>query len=292
MKNDEINKGNNSVGKEDILDRLPQSQIPWKRSREDVWGSLQDRLAEKHEARTISLSSYVLRLSAAAVIILMIGTVTFMRLYTRTVSTDPGQISSLMLPKGSEVMLNAGTTLKYKPLWWTFKRKLILDGEAYFDVSSGNEFRVISESGTTSVLGTSFNIYSRTGEYEVDCYTGRVKVASLMSGKEVILQPNQKVVLDNQGEPSISEESSVTTYRNWRNGYFNFTSAPVTRVFDEIARQYGITVKGTENLDLIYTGNFAKEQPVNEVMNLVCKAFGIDFVVEGQNTYRVISNAN
>ncbi len=292
MKKDEIKTGNNRIGRADILDRLPQLQIPWKRSREDVWDSIQDSLAEQPEARKISLSSYIIRLSAAAVIILLIGTAAFMSLYTKTVSTDKGQMANLVLPKGSEVMLNAETTIKYKPLWWTFKRELMVEGEAYFGVSRGDEFRVISEPGTTSVLGTTFNIYSRNGEYEVNCYSGKVKVASLMSGKEIILEPNQKVVLDNKGEPSISEESSVSPDRNWRNGYFNFTSTPVTRVFDEIARQYGITVKGTENLDLIYTGNFAKEQPVNEVMNLVCKAFGIDFVVEGQNTYRVISNAN
>jgi len=292
MKKNEINKDNRSFRKPDVLDRLPQSRIPWEKSREEVWNSMQARMGELPAAGKISLSSYILRLSAAALIILLTGTAFFMRFYSTTIITGPGEMVNLLLPKGSEVVLNAETTVKYKPLWWTFKRELMAEGEAYFEVSRGSEFTVISDPGTTSVLGTSFNIYSRKGDYEVSCYTGRVMVGSAISGKEVILEPNQKVILDRKGEPVLREEPSATSDRDWRNGYFRFTSTPVTRVFDEIARQYGITIQGADSLDLIYTGNFGKEQNVNEVMNLVCKAFGIDFVGEGENIYRVVINAN
>ncbi|MEE4213734.1 MAG: FecR domain-containing protein [Bacteroidales bacterium] len=292
MKENEINKTSGSFRKPDVLDRLPQSKIPWEKSREEVWESMQSRLDEKPGARKISLSSSVIRLSAAALILLLMGSAFFIRFYSKTVRTGAGEMASLLLPKGSEVVLNAETTLQYRPLWWTFRRELKVEGEAWFDVSSGREFTVISEAGTTSVLGTSFNIYSRKGTYEVSCYTGRVLVGSAISGKEVILEPEQKVIINSKGEPALMEEPSAASDRDWRNGYFRFTSTPVTRVFDEIARQYGINIEGTDRLDLIYTGNFSKQQDVNEVMNLVCKAFGIDFVKEGENTYRVVVNAD
>ena len=292
MKENEINKDKSNFRKPDVLDRLPPSKIPWEKSREEVWESMAVHLDEKHGARKISLSSYVLRLSAAALIFLLLGSAFFIGFYSKTVSTGPGEMANLVLPKGSEVVLNAETTLKYRPLWWTFRREVKVEGEAWFEVSSGSEFTVISEPGTTSVLGTSFNIYSRKGTYEVSCYSGRVLVGSAISGKEVILEPEQKVIINNKGEPALREEPSAASDRDWRNGYFRFTSAPVARVFDEIARQYGISIKGTEKLDLIYTGNFSKEQDVNEVMNLVCKAFGIDFVKEGEKTYRVVVNAD
>lgn len=292
MKENEINKDKSSFRKPDVLDRLPQSKIPWEKSREEVWEGMQARLDQKPGARKISLSSRILRLSAAAIILLLLGSAFFIGFYSKTVSTGAGEMAKLVLPKGSEVVLNAETSLKYKPLLWIFTREVKLDGEAWFEVSSGSKFTVTSEPGTTSVLGTSFNIYSRKGAYEVSCYTGKVLVGSAISGKEVILEPEQKIIISNSGEPVLQEEPSVTSDRDWRKGYFRFTSTPVTRVFDEIARQYGIDIKGTASLDLVYTGNFSKEQDVNEVMNLVCKAFGIDFVKEGEKTYRVVINAD
>jgi ferric-dicitrate binding protein FerR (iron transport regulator) len=292
MKENEINKDKNKFRKPDKLDWLPQSRIPWEKSREEVWESMQAQLVEKPEARKISLSSNILRLSAAALILLMLGSAFFIGFYSKTVSTGVGEMANLVLPKGSEVVLNAETTLKYKPLLWTIRREVKLDGEAWFGVSKGSDFTVISEPGRTSVLGTSFNIYSRKGAYEVSCYTGRVLVGSSISGKEVVLEPEQKVILNNEGEPLLREEPSVSSDRDWRKGYFRFTSTPVTRVFDEIARQYGIDIRGSEGLDLVYTGNFSREQNVNEVMNLVCRAFGIDFVKEGEKTYRVVINAD
>ncbi len=292
MKKDEINRDKKGVGKPDILDKLPQSRIPWKRTREEVWGSLESRIYERPEARKISITSYVLRLSAAAVILVLIGITAFMRFYGKTISSQQGEIINIELPKGSKVALNAETTIKYKPLWWTFKREIQMEGEAYFEVTSGNEFKVISDPGTTTVLGTTFNIYSRKGEYEVSCYTGKVRVGSVGSGDEVILEPYQKASLDIKGDLEISKEIDRSVNKDWRNGYFRFTSTPVVRVFDEISRQFNVFIKGTENLDLIYTGNFSKDQSIDEIMNLVCKAFGIDFVREDENTYRVVVNAD
>jgi len=291
MRKDEINKDKKGVGKPDILEKLPQSRIPWKRTGEEVWNSLENSIKVKTEARKISITSYVLRLSAAAVILVLIGITAFMRFYSRSLSSQPGELVNLELPKGSKVELNAETTIKYNPLWWSFKREIQMEGEAYFEVTSGNEFKVISGPGTTTVLGTTFNIYSRKGEYEVSCYTGKVRVGSIDSGREVILESDQKASLNRDGNLAVSEEPSGLLKQDWRSGFFRFTAMPVKRVFDEISRQYGVNIKVTDDLDLIYTGNFSKDQSIEEVMNLVCKAFGINFVSEGENTYRVVVDA-
>lgn len=292
MKRDEINTDKKGIGKPGILEKLPQSRIPWKRTSEEVWNSLENSISEKPETTKISLNSYVVRLSAAAVILVLFGITAFMRFYGKTISSQSGEIINLELPEGSKITLNAETTVKYKPLWWTFKREIQMEGEAYFEVTGGTEFTVISDPGTTTVLGTTFNIYSRKGDYEVSCYTGKVKVGAEDTGAEVILESNQKASLNREGSLSLSEEPSGSLKQDWRSGFFRFTSTPVERVFDEISRQYDIDIKGTEDLDLIYTGNFSKDQSVEEVMNLVCKAFGIDFVSEGKNTYRVVIDAD
>jgi len=288
MRNNEINSKNEDARKHDLLDSLPQSSIPWKRSREEVWSKLADSIGEKHEARKVSLSSNIYRLSTAAIIIILLASAAFMRLYTRTINSKTGELANLNLPDGSAVTLNAETELKYRPMWWRFSREISLEGEAYFEVEKGSTFTVVSDPGKTSVLGTTFNIYSRDGEYEVTCHTGKVRVESTLTGNEKILESNQRASLDEKGKLKISEELPGTISMDWRNGYFRFTSASVQRVFDEISRQYNIIIEGADELNLLYTGNFRKDQPAGEVLNLVCKAFGIDFVKEGENTFRVI----
>ena len=292
MNDKKVNISKNGESRPDIFDRLPETSIPWKRTREEVWDSLKENIEEKQGPGKVIYASFAFRMSAAAVILLLVASVTFMRLYTKTVSVPPGEHANLVLPGDSKVTLNAETIVKYKPLWWRFKRDISLEGEGYFEVSKGNIFRVISLNGIISVLGTTFNVYSRENEYEVSCYAGKVSVESAGTDGVVILNKKHKAWVNNEGELVISIESADPESQDWRNGYFRFTSVPVTRVFDEIARQFDVSIKGTSNLDLIYTGNFSKDQPIEEVLNLVCKAFGINFVSEDRNIYRVIADAN
>ena len=73
------------------------------------------------------------------------------------------------------MMLNAASRLQYHPYWWRFERQVKLEGEVFL-VKPGTLFKVVSEKGTTEVLGTEFNIYSREKNYSVFCQSGTVKV--------------------------------------------------------------------------------------------------------------------
>src|SRR5690606_30804873 len=83
-----------------------------------------------------------------------------------TISTPRGGQYKVILPDGSQVWLNAGSTLRYPTSFTMDKRKVELTGEAYFEIASktrgGNRvpFIVATANQEVEVLGTVFNISS------------------------------------------------------------------------------------------------------------------------------------
>lgn len=279
MKNRDAYK--NKQSSDDVLNALPNLDLSYEKSEDEVWHELES-LMEQTEAgslppkRTMAASWY--RVAVAAVLVLALGAGLVMRLYTKTVHSQAGQHITAVLPDGSSVELNAGSVIKYKPLWWQFERRLSFEGEAFFKVSDGKEFEVVSSIGRTMVLGTSFNIYARKGEYKVTCYTGKVRVVSAGTGHSLDIVPNEKATINRDGTMRLSKVSNTRSEAPWVNNMFLFTRTPMSLVFEEIERQYGVTIRQDEAIDhLLYTGNFTRDTSVEEVLKMVCRPYDLKF---------------
>jgi len=123
-----------------------------------------------------------------------------------------GARSTVRLPDGSDVVLNAGTTLRYNTGFAKKNRNLWLDGEGYFDVHK-LEIPFVVHSGTVQIkaLGTAFNVraYSSEKKIEATLVEGRLAINNIdirnKSRKEIILFPNQKLVISEQ-QDSVSRK--------------------------------------------------------------------------------------
>jgi ferric-dicitrate binding protein FerR (iron transport regulator) len=212
-----------------------------------------------------------------------------MRYHTVTTTAGDGQLLSCSLPDGSKVELNAGSTLAYHPYWWSFSRNLEFEGEGYFEVEKGKRFRVGSAKGTTEVLGTSFTIYARADEYRVACLTGKVRVESA-AGEKTVLIPGHSANIESDGSITIGIIENSKAAASWIKGMFSFNARPLRLVLEEIQRQYGIAVSFEDNGEYRFTGYFAKEKPVEEVLELVCKPFGLNFVKHSDTAFEILKN--
>ena len=78
-------------------------------------------------------------------------------------STGQGQKLSFYLDDGSKVMLNASSMITFPNKFTGDERKVVLEGEAYFEVvkDASKPFMVISGNYMTRVLGTSFVVDAR-----------------------------------------------------------------------------------------------------------------------------------
>ena len=280
-----MNKNQNSSNQEQV-DRhskyfLSGGTFRWTKKEENIRTELLQKITERPLVRKLRVPNIW---AVAAGILLLAGIVSFLRFYSANVTVPAGIHQTAMLPDGSTVEMNAESSLTYYPFWWPFERKLKFEGEGFFSVEKGRNFAVQSKRGTTQVLGTSFNIYSREQIYRVTCVTGKVRVGNSPDNKVVILPNSQAEILAN-GEIQVSKEVDVTSEISWKNNIFLFTAMPLRQVFKEIERQYAVTIEMEAPVHQLYTGNFNRASKIEDVLSFVCPAAGLKFEKKSANVY-------
>ena len=273
-----------NLSNSDLNEFLGKVEVDFEKSKDDIWSQLEKEIdAKPGVKRRISITAIM---SMAATFILLFSVFAFMRYHTATVNSDKGQHLVYSLPDGSKVSMNAESTLEYHPYWWQFSRQINFEGEAFFEVEKGSVFQVKSEAGRTIVLGTSFNIYSRSGKYNVDCMTGKVKVIS-PAKNEVILTPSYSAEIQDNGQIYVSKFSEQIKSSRWINNMFSFTSVPLVEVLNEVERQFDIEIEANISTELIYTGHFSANRTIEETLDLLCKPFGLEFEKIAERKYRL-----
>lgn len=270
-------------------DFFSKAEIPFKESKEEVWDKLETKLNLTETEVRVRKLNYRWTFAIAATVLLLVAVFSLFRFYTTTIECPAGQHLTASLPDGSTIKMNASSTLSYKPLWWQFSRTLTFEGEGFFEVEKGEKFTVKSEMASTTVLGTSFNIYARDNRYEVSCHNGKVKVTS-KNKDEGILSPGYEAKLSLDGKVVIYKSEDAKSSISWIDNKFIFTAIPLQMVFEEIERQYNVQINIPAGLTNTYTGYFTKDKSPEEVLSLVCKPFGLTFVTNSGNSYSVIRN--
>ncbi len=133
-----------------------------------------------------------------------------------------GGKSAVILPDGSRVWLNAGSTFRYNRHFGIDSREVYLEGEAYFNVEkSKNPFIVHTAFLDIRALGTAFNVKSYPDEDKIETtlVEGTINVRQLASNKSIVLQPNEKLTfhkhipkneVDEDVNPSIRQKEKIT----------------------------------------------------------------------------------
>ena len=274
----------------DLSDRLfSGADVLWEKSKAEVWSDFEHRLVKEDlspvPVRRLLPGKQWLALAASLVLLLAVSS--FMRFYSVKTYCPAGVHTSLNLPDGSVVEINAATTVEYHPYWWFLSRKVDLDGEAFFGVKEGRKFRVVSDLGTTEVLGTTFNIFARGENYLVSCHTGSVRVSAARNEQSVILSPNELAELNEYGDLMVSPVDDQGQAPGWTNNLIMFTAAPLSLVFEEIERQYGIVIEAPAKMKQVYSGNFSLDQSVENILSLLCLPFDLTYERQTGNVYLV-----
>lgn len=179
-----------------------------------------------------------------------------------TVSTHQGEQVSLRLPDGTQVKLNEQSSVSYSPYSFSVKKREIdFRGEAYFDVrhDTSHPFNIYVSGARVKVTGTKFNLvnYSHSLTMELCLFEGSVSVKSSKTGKEIMVKPNQKCILNKAtGEFKIDPiEESSDFYTAWMRHELVFRSMPISQVIEKIGQVYGVSMqlKGINGSDL-FTG--------------------------------------
>ena len=159
--------------------------------------------------------------------------------------TPRGGQYHLVLPDGTQVWLNAASTLTYAISGATQERLVQLEGEAYFEVARDPDrpFRVASRGQVVEVLGTHFNVNSYPDEplVRTTLVEGEVKVNGSSDQQPVVLAPGQQAQWA-EGNPLTVRKVDVARAVAWKNGKFNFNDSDVATVMRELSRWYDVDV--------------------------------------------------
>ena len=262
----------------------------YSKNKKDVWSEINLAISQnelQREKKTTPTIKLWYKYSIAASFLVLFSIGISLRLYTTEIYTLTNETSNHILPDGSKIELNAATTISYHPYWWKFNRSVDLEGEAFFKVQKGEEFNVISSNGTTQVLGTSFNIYSRNEEYKVYCKSGKIRVIDNELNK-VILQPGQfaetetnKIQLKNNINPEL--------ILAWKSDMFIYKNTQLKKVFKDFETYYGIKIETKLNAisNLSYSGFFKRKTTINQALEIVCYSFDLKLDKINKNHYLV-----
>jgi transmembrane sensor len=210
------------------------------------------------------------------------------------ISTRNGSKTSLILPDGTKVWLNAGSKLTYDSNFGYPLREVTLSGEGYFDVIRNKQkpFIIHASKINIKVLGTEFDVKSYPSDKttEASLIRGSIEVTfNDQPSKTVILKPNEKLVVDNfkfenhlaqtannprekQTVRDIPKDIAVKnlTYENktgdiietsWVENKLVFQDESFEEIANKLERWYGVTIRfGSERLMKEHlTGSFTNE---------------------------------
>ena len=118
-----------------------------------------------------------------------------------------GSRAKMVLPDGSLVDLNAGSTLRYPTDFGRERRDLWIDGEGFFEVrKSSTPFIVHSGTVQIKAVGTSFNVraYSSEKIVETTLVSGKIEVTDTGNQEKTVeertLLPGQKLIIGESPE--------------------------------------------------------------------------------------------
>jgi transmembrane sensor len=185
--------------------------------------------------------------AAAAILIISLAFALSLILYSpgkSQLATNYGQVKKDRLPDGTEVILNAHSTITYGKQWKNgTAREVWIKGEAFFHVKKTpdrDKFIVHTDAFDIEVTGTSFNVINLNGKSSIVLKEGSVKIHR-PGEAEILMKPGDFVEFRNEQ----IEKKTVTKedYLAWTDNKLVFDNASLTDVANIIKDHYGVEVK-------------------------------------------------
>lgn len=176
-------------------------------------------------------------------------------------SAAAGERMAVILPDGSDVTLNASSSLRYRRGFaWVpgvpqGRRVVRLEGEAFFNVTEHRRpFQVSTGGARVTVLGTRFNVHARAATaresgVRVDVEEGRVLVAVQGSPAAAEVGAGEGVRVLPAAETLTPQPVSAARVGAWRSGGLAVTDEPLSTVITELGLRFGVEVTLADSVD-------------------------------------------
>ena len=238
------------------------------------------------------------------------------------ISTRNGSKTTLLLPDGTKVWLNAGSKLSYDSAFGKTLREVSLSGEGYFDVVKNKEkpFVIHASKINIKVLGTEFDVKSYPSDKttEASLIRGSIEVTfNDQPSKRVILKPNEKIVVDNfkfenqlaqtadkpRSQNAASELSGKIAVKavtreiktgdvietSWVENRLIFQDESFEEIAHKLERWYGVTIQfDDDQLKAEHlTGSFTNET-IRQALDALKFTADFSYTMDSANNIRIL----
>ncbi len=232
-----------------------------------------------------------------------------------------GSRSEVILADGTEVMLNAGSSIIYNSGYNSLNRNITLKGEAYFRVTKNINIPLIVNAGNINIkaTGTEFNVkaYPEERIIETTLIEGKVEISQTGSDeneKVLKLSPNQKAIYTSELdqitfekireiEPSalkpakittdnilVSKKTDVDQTTAWTKNKLIIRSENFESLCIKLQRKYDVTfVFADEGIKKQRFSGILLDETFQQVMDVIKLTARVDYLLDGK-TVLLFSN--
>lgn len=190
-----------------------------------------------------------------------------------TLRVPRGGEYKLILADGTQVWMNSGSVLHYPVRFEGKKRRVRMEGEAYFEVAKNPAFPFIVESGgvEVQVTGTEFNVKAYPEE--------QATVTTLVNGgvnlttgtQHITLTPGLQASLNRNTDEMQVNRVNTALYTSWKDGLFEFVNMPLEEICSQLGRWYDVDFifADPEIQHLAFTGAAKREKSIEFILNII-----------------------
>lgn len=187
------------------------------------------------------------------------------------------------LSDGTKVWLNAMSQLHFPSTFKDDERRVILEGEGYFEVAENPQQPFYVEAAGTSVkvLGTHFNVNSYRRRVKTTLVEGKVEVYS--GDDRQVLIPGQEAESDNM--TIRIREADIDKTVAWKNGEFHFQGDDIAHIVNQLGRWYDLDVRFSRTPDMSrrYSGRISRSSTLTEVLEMLTHVSDFRFEIQGRS---------
>lgn len=237
--------------------------------------------------------------SIAASIALIIGIsvwINWSNILFENYHSEYGEVRVLSLEDGSEVILNANSTLKVPRFGFGNKvREVFLEGEGQFSVKHTLDnlpFIVKTSRGLdVVVVGTEFTVFSRNRGAKVVLNKGKVRLhyTEGNKNKQILMMPGELVTFDTAHKLKEISKTIPANHAAWTEHRFVFKETTLHEISTIFLENFGVQVKieDEELADWTVSGSFTANN-ADELLEILADASNLNF--RHEQDFIIISN--
>ena len=189
-----------------------------------------------------------------------------------TLATPRGGQYHITLSDGTQVWMNAASSITYPVTFANNERKVVVNGEVYFEVAPdvNKPFKVSTGNQEVMVLGTRFNVngYADDAGISTTLLSGSIKVRNLTSGQSSLLVPGQQASIFKNQAPIHIKTVNAEDAISWKNGYFLFDNQDISSVMKIMSRWYDVDIEYSNyNRQDRFGGTFSRSANLSEILH-------------------------